>query len=301
MERAQLDSLLETQLDDCAAVAVYADRLLELGDPLGDCIVAALAGRPVDYRPCFPGAVRALDDAYLYIGAVHGIPRELALIGWEGARSTHSTVVSLVTAPAARFVHSLRLAIDELHVYMNGDKLPELIAALAGKRIVAPVTELSLGHTVAGLFTPPALQDELRARFPGVRGGPLQTEHGQVALICVDANGMHQATPQPVYLRPPYSDERSWRVDDASFKFLADAVYVRCGAQQVTLNKQIVDVPPKSVLKLVAGDDIQFAAKTPPGFGQRYRVVGLPPGADEPWSDRWIPKSKKQLRREQQR
>lgn len=297
MDRTELDARLEPQLDNRDAVAVYADRLLELGDPLGDCIATALAGKPTSYAPAFPEVKRGWGESYIFVGTRHGIPVELAIIGWDFPYSSHATVVALLESPSARFVRSVRLSSHALHNFMNGDTDAGLADALARASPVAPVSELSLGHS----YTPvdERVAERLRAVFPKVPDRPLRSEQFRVGLLEVTPNGLRQATPQPTHLRPPYSHDGDRSVNDEWFVFLEDAIYVRCGGQQVTLNGKVVDLPPGGVLKLVASDEVEFPKQTPPGFGRKHRVVAIPEGAAEPpWSTAWIPKSKKQRRRE---
>jgi hypothetical protein len=282
--RVRQEAELATRLDDVDLVRAYAERLIADGEPLGQCIVASLAGESPSYADCFPGAIVGFKRGHVHLGRRNGIPREVTIVGWDWRERANKALVSILESPAARFLDRVRIDLANLK-----DEPPEeLLGLLEGAKRLPALTGLFLGHPLPDAMMGPELEARFRALFPALDPvHPLESRHSRAALIRIDG-ARRQATPLPIYLRPPYASDDDVRLDEEYFVFIDDLIFVRCPqAIDLRLNKRDVHVPARGIFMLGPGDRVVFPRK-PPGYGGTYEVVGLPPGAtDPPYSTVW--------------
>jgi uncharacterized protein (TIGR02996 family) len=218
--RGALEAAIEADPDDTAAYLVYADWLQAQGDPLGELIVLAHAGKDAAAEQlvaeqrmlgaladfALPETGKRQRSQHLRLTWHLGLVRD-ASIGWEtySGPGTYDEALEDLTAllelPVARFLRSLEIGPLPASDTMAFESMVERLAELAKPQTLQTVYVGNIGHwdisgTSAGPF------DRLLDAYPRLRSltvhaGDIslgQLEHAELRTLAVQSGGLASET-----------------------------------------------------------------------------------------------------------
>lgn len=161
-----LEAAIDERPGDGTRVKVWADWLLEHGDPLGEEIARSVAG-PV----ALEGLGGLVADGTLELGLDHGLIRSATVRLTEGRGDALLVAMRLCSLRAARWLR--RLTVDSADWGSAGPEVlpPRLLSWLASAPGLPPLEALSLGYTSGP--RPSTFREQLvkrvQQRFPTLR------------------------------------------------------------------------------------------------------------------------------------